>query len=217
MARGLDKAAPVVLGFLLETMTTHEPSPYLPPRAPETPPLPDPQLPPTVIKVLGIIHLVFAAMGVLNAIFAIVGMVALGKMKGFAGTAGGSAAFGKYMSEIAWVSILNAVFSIGLAGLLLVAGLKLLRHRANALRWSNAYAWTSIATKVVATVISLLVVLPAAHRMNGAIGSQMPQLQQTITTASSVVGSLVSFVYPILTLVLLNREPVKRFLASHGT
>ncbi len=202
-------------------MTTDQPSPYTPPQASE-PAAPDlPEQPPAVIKVFGIIHLVFAGIGVLGAIASVVSMLFLGKLGGMVGGASGDgstdetfSALESYMAEIAWFSFVSTGFTLLLAILLLVAGIKLLKRRANALAWSNGYAWTSIVTKVASLVITILFVMPAAARMNQAIGTDM---QQGISNITTVISSVVSFAYPIAALILLNRAPVKRFLESRGT
>jgi hypothetical protein len=213
------------LRFVLDSgnlaMTTEPPSPYTPPQAVETGPPGLPEQPPAVIKVFGIIHLAFAALGLIGAVMSVVGMLFLGKMgsliEGQGGRDGTTAPFSAlegYMSEIAWFSVLSTGISVLLAILLIVAGIKLLRQRANAVAWSNGYAWTSIVTKVGSLVITLLFVLPAAARMNQAIGGDA---QQAFTGITTVLGAVASFAYPVVVLVLLNRPAVKGFLASRGT
>ncbi|BCX46849.1 hypothetical protein HAHE_07570 [Haloferula helveola] len=216
----LDTTRMAVVESLQAEMTTDPTSPYTPPQAPEAAAPEFPDQPPPAIKVFGIIHLVLAGLGVVSAIMAAVGMLFLGKLGSLASGPAGSSAGGEfdalqgYMAEIAWFSFLSTGFTLVLAALLLVAGIKLVKKRRNAVTWSNGYAWTSIVMKVASLVITVVFIMPAAARMNQAIGGDT---QETLSNISTFFGSAVSFAYPVVALILLNRTPVKRYLDSHGT
>jgi len=203
-----------------------EDSPYRAPRTVAEPATPPPVVEPAAIKVFGILHLVLAGLGLLNGTWGIVGSALSSRFAGL-GMPEGPETEGivrsqqAYMSEITWVGVLNGVFSLVLAVLLLVAGIKLLKRRPDALSWSNGYAWSSIGFKVVGVLIAVLVVLPASNRMMDQMMGDMPGGAEGFATGmkvgtslASVVGAVLSMTYPILALVLLNREPVKNFLAA---
>jgi hypothetical protein len=125
----------------------------------------------------------------------------------------------KYMTEVGWVSVMTGAFMLILAALLLISGPKLWKKKAAGLRWSNRYAWTSIATKLVSLVVGLMVVMPASHRMTEALVKDMPGSSDAMAGMMSVssslgvlLGPIVGLVYPILALVMLNRPSVTRFL-----
>jgi hypothetical protein len=120
--------------------------------------------------------------------------------------------------------IFSCVFLIVLAGLLLVAGIKLVRSRPEGVAWSNRYAWASIATKAITLVITVAVLLPAMRRMVGGImppPSGMPpanaaafaDLITNLTSAFTVASPIISCVYPALALFFLSRPPVKEWVA----
>ena len=117
----------------------------------------------------------------------------------------------RYMEEVEWVSILTGVFILMLVGMMLVAGIKLVRSRPDGVAWSNRYAWTSIATKLISLVITVAVLLPAMHRM---IGGMMPppsgmppasaaafsNFMQTVMSVKRRDRPIISCIYPALAL-----------------
>lgn len=196
----------------------------------ESSPIPEPQAPvahaalkPTVLTVFGILHLVLAGIGVLMVFFTLLGSVFSSALSQLPGDE--FAALQAVQAETLWVTLLGAGFAAILSGLLTVAGIKLLRGRRDALRWSNTYAGTSIATKMVTLVLTILVVLPATQRMMEAmeqVGDEAGQetmlnFTSTLTTALAVATPLLYCIYPLVTLVLLNRQRIKGWLATHGS
>ncbi len=121
-------------------------------------------------------------------------------------------------SEMKAYTLFGVLVLMILTALILNAGVLLLKKRKNALKWSNYYAWSSIATKLINLVISIVVIMPMTQKVMsaltpassgaafGAIGPMM--------IVSIVVGFIVTLIYPILTLVLLNRPNVKTWLAN---
>lgn len=196
--------------------------PYHPPASPP-PSLPaSPMLEPSAVRVFGIMHLVFGGFGLLFGAWNVLG----NKMNSMFldPKAPGYEAQLRYMEEVRWVSILTGIFMIVLAGLLLVAGIKLVRSRPDGVAWSNRYAWASIATKLVSLVIAVAVLLPAMRRMIGGIMPPTPgmppgtaeafsNIMQMAISVGSVAGPLVSCVYPGLALYFLSRPPVKEWAA----
>lgn len=195
-------------------------SPY---QAPASPPPPLPALSaaePPAVKVFGILHLILAGLGVLFAIFS----VAARNVNGIfinAKTPGHDAQL-RYVDELHWVSVMGGVFMFALACLLLVAGLKLVRGRPDGVTWSHRYAWSSIATKIVSLVVTVVFVLPATQRMMGDImetPAGMPagtaetftSIMKTVTSVITVASPLISCLYPILALYFLSRPRVKEW------
>ncbi len=181
---------------------------------------------PGVIKVFAIIHLVFAGLGVLAGIWSIVASFVL---KAFFGRI--SAEVGSEVPETAevfeqqmammdstkWINILGGVFALVLAAMLFVAGMGLLRRQMKGLIWSNRYAWTSISFKVVNLLLTVLFVYPMMQKMVPNEGGDAEAVGMMVGgLIGGVLGSLVPMVYPILALVLLNREPVRRYLESRS-
>lgn len=168
--------------------------------------------------------MIFGGMGILFGIWSIVGVFFSSAMSGVGMPQGPQRdsmieVQKEYMAEVGWVSVMTGVFMLILAGLLLISGPKLWKKKAAGLRWSNRYAWTSIATKVVSLVVGLLVVMPASHRMTEALVKNMPGSSDAMAGIMSVssslgvlLGPIIGLVYPILALVMLNRPSVTRFL-----
>lgn len=202
----------------------NQPSPYQPPAESSLPP--GPSIPgtmaPAAIKVFGILHLVFAGFALLGVAW---GVVALFQPPGFGMVPEDDPQFrfqSRLQEETAWVTWLTSAISLGVTAVMISAGIKLLRHRSDALRWSNLYAWSSIVEKVVGLTITLAVMLPAMREiLDGTLTGGMPEDAKNIIVWSMVVGAVIglvfTFIYPVLTLLFLNRRPVKEWLASRGT
>lgn len=175
---------------------------------------------PSAIRVFGILHLILAGLGLLTGAWSLFA----NQMNSIfiSSKSPGYEAQLRYMEEMNWVSILTGVFMIALAGLLIVAGIKLVRSQPDGIAWSNRYAWISIATKMISLVISVAVLLPAMRRMIGGImppPSGMPpgsadafaNVMQTMMSVGIVASPIVSCAYPALALFFLNRPQVKEW------
>lgn len=182
---------------------------------------------PGAIKVFAIIHLVFAGLGVLSGIWALVANFVvkafLGKMSDQITPDDPEAAeiFNQQMAMMdstKWMNVLGGVFTLVLAVLLFLAGMGLLKRRLEGLTWSNRYAWSSIAFKIVNLLLTIFVVYPMMQQMTTTQGGSDAEAVGMMVggLVGGVVGSLVPMVYPILTLVLLNREPVRRYLEARS-
>jgi hypothetical protein len=124
-----------------------------------------------------------------------------------------------YMAEVAWVSVMSGIFMLILAGMLFASGPKLWKKRKAGLVWSNRYAWTSIATKLISIVTGVLVVMPASRQMFAAMVKGMPGNSESMmsimsisSTAGVFIAPIMAMVYPALALIMLNRPSVKNFL-----
>lgn len=106
--------------------------------------------------------------------------------------------------------------SVVLAVLILIAGIKLLKKRRSGLVWSNRYAWTSLVGKVITLILTFLYTIPAMRAMT--VDPAMPAAAHAVMRSTMVIGAVVGVVatciYPILTLVLLNRPNTKQWFAA---
>lgn len=199
-------------------------SPYQTPASAPPPMPPGGSGEPSAIKVFGILHLVLAVIGVGTGLWTLVSMQFADAFTRQAGEEMAKVQLA-FMNDIAWVSVMTGIFTLLLAGLLAVAGIKLVRSRPDGVRWSHRYAWTSIATKLVSLVVAVVVVLPATQRMMGEIMASGPGMpggaEQTVTTVmrvttavTTVVSPLLSCLYPALALFFLSRQPVKDWIGT---
>lgn len=200
-----------------------EPSPYQPP-LPQGPPLiPRLDVAPPAVKVFGILHLLFAGLGLLGALWALFIAVAGNpflKIAGFNGQLGGEMGPQIAMqAKINPMSITSSVFSLLVAVPMIVAGILLLKERKNALKWSNAYAWSSLGTKLINLVLTVTILVPAMQEMMSGILKTTPMpgtasdVMSMAMAGGAIGGVLISCTYPILTLVILNRPATKEWFA----
>jgi hypothetical protein len=199
-----------------------EKSPYLPPASPP-PPMPSGGMPePSAVKVFGILHLILAGLGLLFGVWSLLAKQA-NSIFVRPGTPGYEAQL-RYMDEVHWVSVMTGLFMLLLAGLLLVAGLKLVRSRPDGVAWSHRYAWASIATKAISLVVTVAVLLPAIQRMTGEMmpppagmppgsAESMENIMKTVISVSTTAGPIISCLYPALALFFLSRPKVKEWVA----
>jgi hypothetical protein len=185
---------------------------------------------PSSIKVLGILHLIFAGYGILMGVFSLGGLLFQKKIMEIATSVGGNSnllmqeAQVKFQQETVVVNYTQAIFTLILAVLLIYAGINLLKSRDKGRKQTNLYAWTSIGLKIILIFMSLTIVIPATKRM---IVSLMGDVGGASSIASSfdsilsygagfgvIIVYLIALIYPILCLVLLNKPKVKEFLAG---
>jgi hypothetical protein len=172
---------------------------------------------PQPVKVFGIIHLIFGGFGVLTAIWAWIVIIIGNPMLKFMGNSPQQEIQSHLESELLPYSIIGAVLNCILTFLIIRAGILLLKKRKAALKWSNAYAYTSIIIKVLNLILTLTYILPMTQQI---MNTSMPSSPGAGTLAvgsimfvSTIFGFLFSLVYPVLTLILLNRPTVKTWCA----
>jgi len=198
--------------------------PHLPP---STPPSLPPQLParlePQVVKVFGILHLVFAGFGVLSLIW---GFAAQFFMRGMMNSKDPAQALQvKMQDELGGVTIMTNVFHVVLVTFLLISGIRLVKGCPGGVAWSNRYAWTSIAFKIATVVVGVIFILPAMQRqfdtmaenfagMPGGGGQGFLNTMKISTAVGTVLGPLLMCIYPALALYLLSRPAVKEWVAA---
>jgi hypothetical protein len=175
---------------------------------------------PQTVKVFGILHVVFALFGFLScawALFvALVGNPFLGlgpKTPAAQAQAQAQAALQERMLP---ATLASTALTLVIAGLMLTAGILLLKKRRSGLKWSNRYAWTSLAGKVVNVVMMFVFTVPAMKEMTDQMTktTPMPGAFGGIMVASMVVGVLIACSYPVLTLIFLNKPATKTWFAN---
>jgi cytochrome bd-type quinol oxidase subunit 2 len=183
---------------------------------------PVPGMEPPAIKVFGVIHLVFAGLGFLTGAWSLVSFFLVGLFVN-PKTPGYEARM-KMQTDLRWISLMTGIFVLGLATLLLISGLKLVRSQPGGIRWSNRYAWASICTKVISMVVTLIWVVPVTKKvMEETMGSAglpggaergMVSAMSSMVAMSSVITPLISCIYPVLALYFLNRRDAKEWSAA---
>lgn len=202
---------------------SEELSPYTTPSHSATIPAMPPAVAPGQIKVLGIIHLVFAGLGLITILFGLVSEKFGESMLATQEKAGGVQATQAQISRavveaskpITWFGYASALI---LGVLLLLAGLALLKRKQTGLSWSNRYAWTSIAFKVINLILFVTILMPKIGGLFHALESGGPEMRtvgsvmKMTTIASGIASPLVACIYPVLVLILLNRDSVRKSL-----
>jgi len=200
-------------------------SSYLPPQPPPGLPV-NPHLPigiPRIVTVFGVMHIVFAVIGLLSAAWALFSALAgnpFMKMQGAGPEVQAQLALeAKLMTPVMTHSGLAIL--IGLV--MITAGIKLLKGRRDGLAWSNKYAYLSLLAKVANLVMAFVVVIPATREMMGDVmkgASGMPasatMMMEIFLIAGAVGEILVTALYPVLALVLLNRKGLREWFAARN-
>ena len=179
---------------------------------------------PPEVNVLGIMHLVFAGFGVLGAIWglfvAIAGNPFLKMMPHNPHMTQQFDAQMAMQEKISPMTITGSILSLLVAIPMIIAGIQMLRKRRNGLKWSNIYAFSSLGAKFINLILALTILIPAMREMSEKMmgGTRLPGGTQNIMSGFMAGGALggvvISCVYPILTLVLLNRPTPKAWFAS---
>lgn len=176
---------------------------------------------PQTVKVFGVLHVVFAGLGLLGAIWGLYVAIAGNPFTSFGPStpamqaqAQAEAAMQKTLLPL---TLGSTALTLVITALMFTAGILLLKKRKSGLKWSNRYAWTSLVGKVINAVMIFAFVFPATKEMTEQMtkGSPLPTgVMEAIMLGSMVVGVVISSIYPILTLVLLNRPNVKTWFAN---
>lgn len=207
----------------------NEPSPYQPPSFQESvgeltfsPLMEDPP----EVKVFGILHLVFAGIGILGAIWSL--FVAITGNPFLKATARGQVVSPEVKAQLAMhartapMTVVLAILSLVVAGVMITAGIQLLKRQQDGLTWSNRYAYLSIGVKIVNLVLVIWILIPALQALQHGIGERQNLPESFSGTVSALMiggaigGVVVSFAYPVLTLVLLNRKRTKAWFETRS-
>jgi len=205
-------------------------------------------LEPGRIRVFGIMHIVFGALGLLGGSFFVAMLLVVDPLvlwfqdlveselpSGSAVPPEAEMMIGAFdalrilMKELALLNWIHAVTSLVVAVLILVAGIRLVKKRRNAVQSSNLYSWASVARRLIYLVLFLTTGVQAMRRYHGKIEEltgaasasapgnlNMMQLQEVFGVATTVSSTFVALVYPILALVMLNKPLVKGYLDKNG-
>ena len=119
---------------------------------------------------------------------------------------------------------INAGMSLIVGFLILRAGIALTKRRQSSVRLSNIYAVSSLTAKGIGILLFLVVAMPA---IGGAITAMLAEGNAVlpawigglrILIVVIALGSfLLSTIYPLCSLIMLNKTPVKQYLARHGS
>ena len=193
-------------------MSFMEDSPYQPPAAP---PLPAPREP-GPIKVFGVFHLIFAGLGLITALWSIAStfMPPMFIPKD-------DPAYQlqiKLQQDMMGYTLASIIVILAIVTLLLISGIKLVRSRPDGIKWSAIYSWTSIATKLLTLVVTMIWILPITRsamretmeaRKNDPTSRRMAAIIEPIIGISMVATPIISCTYPLLALYFLSRRNVK--------
>lgn len=175
---------------------------------------------PQTVKVFGILHVIFGAYGVLTLPFAILAIFGINPFLAFMPKSPAASAQmeqqAAMQAELLPMTIVGTVIAIVTTAFILTAGILMLRRRRNGLKWSNRYAWTSLAGKAFNVAVTALYTYPMMKEMMSSAsgGKSMPGAMEGMMIGSMVFGIVITCVYPILTLVLLNRPKTKAWFAA---
>jgi hypothetical protein len=214
-------------GYTIRTHRMEPTFPYQPPQPPEFTYLPPGMTTePPVVKIFGVLHLVLAGYGLLFSAWGLFIAIAGNPMLKFFPASGPMAksmdAQLAMQAKIMPATLTASILSIVIAVPMIIAGIQLLKGRKSGLVWSNRYAYTSLAAKCVNLILAVVIVIPAMREMTQGLlrGTRAPGLPEnlmSVVMASSVIlGVVMGCIYPILSLVLMNRPRVKEWVAGLG-
>ena len=198
----------------------NEPFPYQPPLTQGPPSIPPAMLgEPPAVKVFGILHLVFAGIGLLGAIWGLFIAVVGNPFLKFSPPGQVDAQLAM-QEKISPMTTTSGILSLLVAIPMIIAGVQLLKKRRNGLKWSNTYAWSSLGAKLINLVLAVTIMIPAMQEMTEGLLSKskgpaaVSGIMSGFMAAGTIGGVVVSCVYPILALVLLNRPATKAWFAT---
>lgn len=172
---------------------------------------------PQVVKVFGIMHVLLGAYGVFSTLLAVAAMAGFNPLRALiakgASASAQTAQQTAMQSEMLPYSIGMTIIGIVTTIFIFTAGILILKKRRRGLKWSNRYAWVSLAGKVIGLIFTFLYTYPITMKMMSGSpgGSSMPGGMEWIMIGSMLFGIVITCVYPILALILLNRPRVKEW------
>ena len=203
----------------------NEPSPFQPP-LPQGPASIPPALigVPPAVNALGVMHLVFAGLGLVSAlsglVIAFMGNPFLTMTATHPELAGQMEAQMTMQEKIKPMTITSSILSLLVAIPMIIAGIALVKKRKSGLKWSNTYAWSSLGAKLINLILAITIMVPAMQEMARGMFAKTPVpagvtgIMSGFMAGGAIGGVVVSAVYPIVTLVLLNRPATKAGFAS---
>jgi hypothetical protein len=122
------------------------------------------------------------------------------------------------MDKLAVFTYLSIAVSVILIVMLTIAGFGLLKSRESGRVMSVRYAWTSIITKIMALIYTVLVVIPVTKEMTAASYQGGPPgmdgVMDVVMQAGQLISVLITFIYPIVVLCVMNGRKVRDYLAA---
>ena len=170
---------------------------------------------PQSVKIFGILHLIVGAYGMLLVLITILGALGINPIMALIPNSATKTAQmehqAEFQSQVLPFTIITTLMTIAATVFILIAGFYLLKRRRNGLKWSNRYAWTSIALKILGVGFAVFYTLPFMKAATPVVasGSPLAGKMELVMIVSMVFGFVIPFIYPVLTLVLLNRPNVK--------
>lgn len=193
--------------------------------------------PPKAIKVFGVIHLIFGIFGILSILGLILFIFGSGPFFNFMAdqlpSEGEGASQGEtlrlmggmYQSLMPYF-IFSAVVSTVLTFLILNASRALLKQRKNAVKLSKIWALAKISVVIINALVNLFYVVPKQKEFQSELGELMGMASSGVNSSAGemtgfifglLAGLVIGLVYPVLSLIFLNRPIVKDFLANKTT
>lgn len=173
---------------------------------------------PQTIKIFGIFHLILGGLGSLMLLWTLVIIFYGNPFMAMVGNTPEMQAQENFQNETMGVTIFTTAIHALITVLILMAGVKLIKGRRDALKFSNGYAWLSLASKVINLVVSLVYVLPKTAELMPAPApgsAVIPSSGMEIFMIGTFAGTFImGIIYPILSLVLLNRPNVKSWFTN---
>ncbi|WAC21397.1 hypothetical protein OVA24_08355 [Luteolibacter sp. SL250] len=186
-------------------------------------PQPIPVHKPAILQVFGILHLLAAGYGLITGLWGIFMAVAGNPFINMVPPGPARDAQENMTRAIQPMMNINLGITAVLVVLVTIAGIKLLRAKKDAVKASNRYAIASLLGKIAGGVLVFIYMVPAQRQMMedqlGQMGD-LPAGMKTGMDAAMIGGAIGSILftclYPILTLILLNRRSVKGWLEQFG-
>ena len=199
----------------------NEPSPYQPPMSQAPPSLPLAMTgTPSAVSVFGVLHIVFACLGVLTSVWGLVVAFVGNPFLSLQPAGPQMQAQIAMQSKMNPMTIANSLMALAVAVPMIIAGIKLVKKRHDGLKWSNRYAFSSLAVKAINLVLTVTILLPAMREMtrtvigDSRVPAGMSGFMSGAMAGGAIIGVVLSAVYPSLSLILLNRPYIKAWFAA---
>jgi hypothetical protein len=198
---------------------------YQAPAVAPSPPSPPPVQAhrPAILQVFGILHLLAAGYGIVTGLWGLYMTIAGNPFLNMLPEGPAREAQETMTRAMQPMVNINLGITTVLVVLVLVAGIKLLRAKKDAVKASNIYAIASLLGKVVGAVLVFIYLVPAQRQMMeqqmGEIAGVPSEFRTGVDLAmagGALGGVLFTCLYPVLSLILLNRRSVKGWLEHFG-
>ena len=178
------------------------------------------------LRVFGVCHIVFGGLGLMNVVGGVAMQFFQQSLSALTQSSGPDEVqeiqneMYRDLAVYTWITI---TMSLIVGVLILLSGIALIKRRQSSVRLSNMYVLSSLIAKAGGIVLFLLVATPV---IGGAVNSMLAQTKAPLPgwvgglqVFIGVVGALsvlLSAIYPLCALIMLNRPQVRQYLAKHG-